>query len=291
MNRVLKIGTRGSRLALQQTREVIELLRKFAPDNHYEICVVQSSGDRGCREEVGAFTAELECAVLDGRVDAAVHSYKDLPISTDNRLAIAAVPVRACPEDVLLSHRSDALKTPELKVGTSSHRRKAMLAFHRPGWAFYDIYGNIDLRIKKLREDTTLDAIVVARAALQRGGFELQGLHSEEIPGTILLPAPAQGAIALQCLKDNSEILALGEKINHFNTATCAKLEREFLRHLGGGCGSPFGCLAEFHEGKIHVSAQWLSGSHVLHSGHWIYASAEEAIASFAEISNQWLSR
>jgi len=291
MHRVLKIGTRGSHLALLQTRQAVEMLRKVAPENHYEIVVIQSSGDRGCHQEVGAFTAELERAVLDGRVDIAVHSYKDLPLDSDSRLIVAAVLPRADPDDVLLSRLPSVLHVPGLNVGTSSNRRKSFLAHHHPGWVFHAIHGNIDTRIKQLREDFTLDAIVVAQAALQRGGFSLQGLYSEKIPRSDLLPAPAQGAIAVQCQKHDEELVLLCQKINHTATSDCVIIEREFLKLLGGGCAASLGCIAEYDHGKLEFSACWLDAGNTLHRGTWEFCSFQHAFDALAKIASEWLQK
>jgi len=288
MNKVLKIGTRGSHLALQQTREVVELLRSVDSDIDYEVIVIQSSGDYGIRQKRGAFTSELEMALVKGQVRAAVHSQKDLPICNHPHTVTAAVLPRAITNDVLISRCDKASQKDTLRVGTSSARRKAFLSKLHPKWIFLEIQGNIDSRIKRLKEDESLDAIVIAYAALQRGGFFLQDLHSELIPLESLLPAPGQAAIAVQCLAEDTFMRNLCQKINHPSTALCVMLEREFLRLLGGGCNEPFGCLATIQQGKIHIQVQWLTQSNTFLKGSWCFADEAQALASIAEIASRW---
>lgn len=258
MNDPVRIGTRGSQLALAQAREVAERLHAAGVTQRLELVVIQSDGDAGHFVGPGVFTSALERAVVEGKVDCAVHSLKDIPVQIAEGTCIAACLPRAAPGDVLISHTAKALDEPVLSVGTSSKRRTAELRRCRPHWRFEPLRGNVDTRINTLRDTTqNLEAIVLARAALDRGGFPLRGLYIADLPTEMILPAPAQGCVAVQCLAAHAELQQLLMKADDLPTRECVELERMFLDGLGGGCAEPFGCLAQIREGCYLIQARW----------------------------------
>lgn len=250
MNKMIRLGTRGSALACWQTERVAELLRGAWPDLCPSIEVITTRGDRILDEPLpliggkGLFTDELERALRSREIDLAVHSLKDLPVEGTGGLVIGAVPARANPADVLVSrggYRLDTLPAGAV-VGTSSHRRTAQLKHQRPDLKTVSIRGNVDTRIRKaLDPGGPYDAIVLAYAGLERlGRLDVIG---EVLPLEMMLPAPGQAALAVQC-RNEPDILALLEPVNHQETQLAVCAERAFLSALGGGCSVPVAALA-----------------------------------------------
>ena len=247
MKNVLRIGTRGSALALAQTQLMADALT--AAGAAVEIVTVTTPGDRSAAPitdiGVGVFTSALRDALADGEVDVAVHSYKDLPTAPDPRLVLAAVPVREDPRDVLIAR--DGLTLGELPsgatVGTGAPRRVAQLRALGLGLSVVPIRGNVDTRIRKVR-DGELDAVVLARAGVARLGRLAE--VTETIDPIQLLPAPAQGALALECRVDdmNTEHL-LRSTVDDAATRSAVQAERALLAALEAGCSAPVGALAE----------------------------------------------
>lgn len=242
MSAVLRVATRGSRLALWQAERVATLLRERGAT--VELVLVSTEGDRRQDVEIhamggtGVFVKEVQQAVLEGRADLAVHSAKDLPSLTPEGLVLAAVPERADPRDALVGRPLDDIPTGG-RVATGSVRRRAQLAAARPDLAFAPLRGNIETRLRKA---AGFDAVVVAVAALARLGLEHE--LAEILPTSVLLPQVAQGALAVECRADDAstiEVLrALDDAAAHREVAA----ERAFLATMGGGCDLPVGALA-----------------------------------------------
>lgn len=266
------LGTRGSDLALAQARFVAARLRAAHPAAIIEEKIIRTTGD--ARMDVslsqpgaldkGLFTKELEEALLRGEIDAAVHSLKDLPVEQPGGLRLGAILEREDPSDVLVSRLDGGLNAlPEgAAVATSSLRRKCFLQWRRPDLAMLEIRGNVPTRLRRLSESSSLSALVLASAGLRRleaAGFPLplEGLHVTPLP--FMLPAPGQGAIAVECRACDEAAPGLLEPIHDVSTAACVQAERAVLGGLGGGCHMPLGARAEAREGVLLLRAAWFS--------------------------------
>lgn len=249
-------ATRPSKLARWQTNYVIQLLQQAVPDLVCEIIVITTRGDKELDKPLpdiggkGLFTQELETELLSGHVCAAVHSLKDLPVENTAGLTVGAIPVRVDPRDVLVCPQSYSLE--ELPsgavIGTSSLRRQAQVLRHRPDLKIESIRGNVDTRIRKV-EEGQYDAAVMAGAGITRLGL---GKHiATWLPLSIILPAPGQGALGIQCRADDKTTLAILKIISDIDTAKSVRAERAFLLALGGGCSIPVGAHAEIKNGAI----------------------------------------
>ncbi|MDT8369532.1 MAG: hydroxymethylbilane synthase [Longimicrobiales bacterium] len=248
-NRPLRIGTRGSRLALWQAHHVRDLLGQTPGAPEVEIVEIVTSGDRitevplSTTEGRAFFTKDIEDALLEGRVDVAVHSLKDLATRLPEGLALAAVLERADPRDALVSGSGAGLTAlyPGARVGTSSLRRAAFVRAARPDLEVVDLRGNVPTRLARL-DAGDYDAIVLASAGLDRLG--LGDRISERLAPDLLLPAPAQGAIGLEIRADDARARALIAPLEHAPTRAETEAERALLRGLDGGCSVPIGALA-----------------------------------------------
>ena len=244
----LVIGTRGSKLALAQTRWVADALRHAHPDLEIAIRTIQTRGDATQAANVplssfgekGIFAKELETALLAGEIDLAVHSMKDMAHTLPDGLVIAAVPPREDPRDALLGCTLDALPR-GARVGTGSVRRRALLLSRRPDLQMQEIRGNIDTRLRKLREGQ-YDAICLAVAGLSRLG--LQEHVAEILDPAWFTPDPGQGSLCLEIRDGDQRLRALTISLNHGPTWYAVLAERSFLRYIGGSCKSPVGALA-----------------------------------------------
>ena len=253
----IRIGTRGSELAMWQARFVAGLLGT----NRSEIIVIKTQGDAiqnvsfDKMEGKGFFTREIEQALLDKKIDLAVHSLKDLPTENPPGLVIAAVPERGDPCDrLLVSTRAwdgemDLGVKPSAVVGTSSMRRMAQLKLMRPDVAVEPLRGNVNTRVRKLREGG-YDAIVMAAAAIERIELAVDDFRSVALGVDAFLPAPAQGALGLQARSDDDETHRAIAPLNHPETERTVAAERAFLRHFGGGCHIPLGAFAVIEPDK-----------------------------------------
>jgi hydroxymethylbilane synthase len=252
------IGTRGSALALAQTRLVSAALRAAWPRLEVSERVISTTGDerldvhdfRGL--DKGLFTKQLEEALLEGAIDAAVHSLKDLPVDLPGGLVLGAVTRRADARDALVSKHAGGLEgLPEgACVATSSPRRAKLLHLLRPDLTVSPIRGNVPTRIDKLAATPSLDALVLAKAGLDRlGDIVPPALRVTVEPR--LLPAPGQGALGIECRAGDSATLGLLEALHDEETARCTGAERALLKSLGGGCEIPLGALAELVDGEI----------------------------------------
>ena len=284
----MKVGSRGSALALAQTRLVIDELERLNPGVQCRIEVIKTTGDRisekppagiGSRYasghvlgDKGLFVKEIEAALIAGEIDFAVHSAKDLPTEMDERLCIAAFPERECPADALVSGSCGLMDLPKgARVGTSSLRRRAQILAARPDLEIVDLRGNLDTRLRKLDEGCC-DAIVVACAGLIRmglagvsgegvSGFPLRSNPetpasriTEVLPYDICLPAAGQGALAVQC-RTGDPACEIAAKLDSPVTRACVTAERALLRTLGGGCQVPIAALAREEGGKLRLDA------------------------------------
>ncbi len=259
----LRLGTRASRLARIQTAWVMKELKKLDSSLDIKETIISTKGDRDKSKPLrelggdGLFVKELERALLDGRVDLAVHSHKDVPAEQSEGLSIAAIPKRAPTGDLFVSRLYPTLDScpPDTKVGTGSARRRVQLLWAAPNVEVVPIRGNLDTRLNKVREGV-VDAIIIAEAGLQRLGFETaQGLHVEPLRPNVMLPAAAQGALAIQIRSDDEFTRLLVEKINCSVSADCVAAERAFLAGVGGGCHHPVGALAKNKKSGIHLQA------------------------------------
>ena len=246
----LRFVTRTSLLARQQTMLVVNALLAAHPGLECEINEISTRGDRELSRPLaeiggkGLFTLELEAEILDGRADAAVHSLKDLPVDSNPALVIGAIPLRAEQRDVLVSAEGYTLSSlpPKARVGTSSPRRAAQLLAFRPDLRIENLRGNVDTRLRKA-EQGLYDAIVLAAAGLIRLGRE--AAISEWLPLDVILPAPGQGALAVQCRKDDLDTQNMLQAIEDEPSRICTEAERSFLAGMGAGCSLPVAASAE----------------------------------------------
>jgi hydroxymethylbilane synthase len=252
----LRIGTRGSPLALWQARHVADRLRPLAAPRAVELVEIETSGDRfrdAALTQIGGdgvFTKEIQRVLLAGAIDVAVHSLKDLPTTFLAGLTLAAVPERGPTGDAFVSRkyrRFDELP-PGAVVGTSSLRRRSQALHRRPDLQLVNLRGNVETRLRKLDEQN-LDAIILAEAGLRRLG--LGPAITELLDPQWMLPAVGQGALGLECRTEDAVTLGLLERLNHWPTRQAVLAERALMRGLGGGCLLPIGACSR-------VEGDWL---------------------------------
>ena len=262
MTRIVRIGTRRSRLSHWQARHVAELLTQLHAGIGIEIREYSTRGDQLLDQPLpaiggkGLFTQALEQALLQGEIDCAVHSLKDLPVEHPPGLALAAIPKRGDHRDALVSNRGESLA--ELptgaRIGTSSPRRRAQLLALRSDLHVLDIRGNVPTRLKKLRATGGYDALALALAGLQRLG--LAGRISQVFNEAQLLCAAGQGALAVQCRAEDSDFFSA---LTHLPSALAVAADRAFLRGLNAGCSLPVGAYAAVHDGNLSLQAAVMS--------------------------------
>jgi len=260
----LTFATRPSALARWQTARVIQLLQAAHPGLECMEYVITTKGDRVLDRPLpeiggkGLFTSELEEALLSGKVHAAVHSLKDLPVEATSGIVVAAIPEREVAYDVLVCAEGQTLSSlPEgARVGTCSLRRTAQLLARRPDLTILPLRGNVETRLRKVLSGE-YDAIILAQAGLTRLG--LQAHISEVFPLEVMLPAPGQGALAVQCRAEDTETLELLAAIHDPLTAAAVGAERAFLSGLGGGCSLPIAAFAEKNNGQIILTGAVIS--------------------------------
>ncbi len=251
----IKIGTRGSKLALAQANTVVESLKKVAPEITAEICVIKTSGD--IMQDVsllkiggqGVFVKEIEDALLAGSIDLAVHSMKDVPGETPDGLMFGAILLREDVRDILVSRGNIKMEfMPKgARIGTGSLRRGAQIQAMLPDVTIVPLRGNIDTRLKKI-ETENLAGVILAAAGMKRLGYADK--IAQYLPIELMLPAVGQGALGLQIRDTDSELALVLAKLNHATTAAEVTAERSYLRALGGGCRLPIAALGKM-EGKV----------------------------------------
>ena len=262
----LVVGTRGSNLALVQTNWVVEQLKKNNPDIEFEIKIIKTKGDLikdlplDKIGDKGLFVKEIEKSLLDKEIDMAVHSMKDMPSYLPEGLKFAHSPRREDPRDALIFR--EGYKTLEdlpqgAKIGTGSKRRKYQLLKHRPDLEIVPIRGNIETRIKKI-ETEKLDGVVLAASGLRRAG--LDDKIDYYIPTDIMLPAPAQGILALEIREDDKETEKIIDSIKDDITKIQIDAERGFLIGVNGSCHIPMGAYCEIEGEKITLTGLYGDG-------------------------------
>jgi hydroxymethylbilane synthase len=256
----IRIGTRGSLLAVAQAERVAGELRRRYPELAPVLVKIKTSGDRFAHVPLshvggkGLFIKEIEEALLDGQVDVAVHSMKDVPTEIAPGLTIAAILEREDASDVLISRRGEKLETlpSGARIGTSSLRRQAQLLHFRPDFTVVPLRGNLDTRLRRL-DTEGLDAIVVAAAGVHRLGRQQE--ITEVLPLEISLPAVGQGALGLEIRAHDQRIRDLVEPMAHGPSTLTIAAERAFLERLGGGCQVPIAAYGRLDGAELHLMA------------------------------------
>ena len=259
-DRPIKVGTRGSNLALTQTGHVIDALSQANPSIDFEIVTIKTTGDHDRWKtqmplKVGVFVRELEAALLDNRIDIAVHSLKDMPSSITSELVIAAVPEREDPRDALISRKGIPLEDLPAgsRIATGSIRRQALVKSMRPDLIVEPVRGNVETRLEKLRQTDGPDAVILATAGLNRLG--LQDQISQHLSCMKFVAAVGQGALAVETRADDDFTTNLAAKIDHIETRQAITAERAFLQVIGGGCSSSVSAHAKITKQQIEISA------------------------------------
>jgi len=265
------IGSRGSDLALWQANHVRKQLEDLGHEIEIKVIVTQGDAIQHLSfdklEGKGFFTKEIETALLEGTIDLAVHSHKDLETNPPKGLMIAAVSEREDPSELLLINKSKVDLSQEWNliekgiIGTSSARRKSQVIRFRPDLEIKDLRGNVPTRIQKLR-DGNYDAILLAKAGVDRLQLDLSDFHVEVLDPTVVIPAPAQGVLALQIREIDTKLFDILQQINHPEVAQRIAVERKVLNLLEGGCQLPLGVYCE-SESKVYVShaKNWEDGA------------------------------
>lgn len=276
----LRLGTRGSPLARWQAEHVAALLA--ASGIEVELIHITTQGDvttgpLGAIGGQGLFTKEIQRALLDDRIDLAVHSLKDLPTEHVPGLALAAVPERESPGDVLVCSQANSLDElpPQSRIGTGSTRRKAQLLFARPDLQVLDIRGNVETRLRKL-DDGEYDAIVLAEAGLKR--LELAARIAHVFAKSLMLPAVGQGALGLETRADDARTQSLLQALNDSATHAAVLAERAMLRTLRGGCLAPVGAWGRMENDQLALDGVVLSAD-----GQQRVAASQSASPEHAE--------
>ena len=286
MKKHVVIGSRGSILALAQANLVKSSLEASYPDLTFEIKEIVTSGDKDLKsnwENSNAslksfFTKEIEQELLDGQIDIAVHSMKDMPAVSPKGLICGAIPDREDARDVLISKNGFLVTLPQgAKIGTSSLRRVMNLKAIRPDFEIKHLRGNIHTRLKKL-ETEDYDAIILAAAGLKRTG--MADKITEYLSGEAFPPAPAQGVLYIQCRENDEEIKGILKSIHNEDIAKIVEIEREFSKIFDGGCHTPMGCYSQVNEDKIKFIGAYS------HDGKQIRVVIEDDLAKGKEIAH-----
>jgi hydroxymethylbilane synthase len=281
----LRIGTRGSPLALWQARHIADRLRPLAAPRPVELIEIETAGDRirdAALSQIGGdgvFTKEIQRALLAGVIEIAVHSLKDLPTTFIDGVTLAAVPERGPVGDAFVSrrHRRFDDLPPGAVVGTSSLRRRAQALHRRPDLQLVNLRGNVETRLRKL-EEQNLDAIILAEAGLRRLG--LDAAITELLDPEWMLPAVGQGALGLECRTDDTTTRTLLAVLDHLPTRQAVLAERALLRGLGGGCLVPIGVFTRNEGEQMRLRCAVLSpdGKQRLVAGYGGASAAPEAV-------------
>jgi hydroxymethylbilane synthase len=291
----IRLGTRGSQLALWQTRWVAQALQQHHPGLRTEVIVIRTAGDRNRRDPLsqlggkGLFVKEIEQALERRQIDLAVHSMKDMPTELPPGLHFGAIPERAEVRDAFIGRegRQLAEATASWRIGTGSLRRQAQLLERHASLQLYDIRGNVDTRLRKLHEGEA-DGLVLAAVALERLG--LQAEITELFPVEVMLPAVGQGALAVES-RQGDDVDALLAPLHHVATAQAVTAERSFLAYLSGGCMVPIAALGQCKGESLHLRGLVSSpqGEQVLRRE--IRGPASEAEALGRQLAEQMLDR
>jgi hydroxymethylbilane synthase len=289
--KALRIGTRGSALALWQSRSVARALAGLT-DAEPELITIKTSGDKFQKLSFsqigtkGVFIKELEDALLEGTIDLAVHSMKDVPTELPEGLTIAAIGKREDMRDALLSlHGGTLASLPQgARVGTSSLRRQSQLLAARPDLRMLELRGNVDTRVEKLKRGD-YDAIVLAKAGLDRLG--LSANISEVLPFEISLPAAGQGAIGIEARSNDGETLQILASLEDMETRAAVTAERSALAGLGGGCQVPIGAWGRMENGKLFLDVAVLSPDGSQRLSEKDSSSRDEASALGARVARK----
>jgi len=258
VTRKIIIGSRGSELALWQAQFVKTRLEEQFPDRHFHIKIINTTGDQAMDVPLskigdkGLFTRQIEADLMDGAIDLAVHSLKDLQTEQPEGLTIGAVCSRGMPNDAFISKTAASINgLPQgAKVATGSLRRRSQLLNYRPDLDIVDIRGNVPTRLAKF-DDSNLEGLILAVAGLNR--LRLENRISQVIPFGIMLPAVGQGAIAVEVRIQDDEVRKLTETLEDHPTRVCITAERAFLRCLEGGCQVPIGAHATLEKDRIRL--------------------------------------
>ena len=257
-NRRIFVGSRRSRLATLQSRSVIAILRELHPDLEFDLIEITTSGDRNKKTSLeilggeGVFVKELEEALLQRKIDMAVHSAKDMPTDIPEGLRLAAVTERVDPRDVIISRSGKLAELSQgAKIGTGSQRRAVQITAQRPDIQICGLRGNIDTRIRNVSSGR-LDAIILAAAALIR--LRMTGRITEYLSPEDFVPAVGQGALGIEIRADDTQIAEIAAPLNHVPTWQSVVAERAFLRTLGGGCRAPICALGTVDNGMLRLS-------------------------------------
>jgi hydroxymethylbilane synthase len=286
MRRKLTIGSRGSQLARLQTESVITKIREINPHLEVSLKTIVTTGDRSHRTseiDTAIFVKELEEALLDRRIDLAVHSLKDLPTELPPGLYLLAVTERLDPRDVLVARARLNELAPGSRIGTGSLRRAVQLNRYRPELEVCSLRGNVDTRLRKVSSGE-VDGVIVAAAALLRLGWEER--ITEYLPLSHFLPAVGQGALVIEARRDDKEIADLISPLNHLPTWQGITAERAFLQALGGGCRAPIAAL-----GRVNRATLRLEGMVASPTGYGMLRAAEEGRATSPEAVGDKLGR
>jgi len=258
------LGTRASTLAVRQTEDIVGRLRRAHPDMDFSLEHIRTTADRQPEApferlgEIGFFVKELEVALLEGRIDAAVHSMKDLPTMDTPDLVVAAIAQREDPRDVLVARKNSTLASlpRRARVGTSSPRRAAFLLVTRGDLEIVAIRGNVETRVRKV-DGGELDAVCLAGAGLRRIGLDKR--ISEWLPLEVMLPAPGQGALGVQVRAGNADARRIAGSADDAAARITVEAERAVLRRLQGGCRLPMGAFAELTGQRVSLRAAVVS--------------------------------
>ncbi|MFW5874734.1 MAG: hydroxymethylbilane synthase [bacterium] len=295
-DRTIRIGTRGSKLALWQAGWVKDRILEYHPRTNIELKVIKTSGDKILDVPLakvggkGLFVKEIEEALLEGRIHLAVHSMKDMPGIMPDGLCIASVPEREIPWDVLIARKAPS--THELphgaKVGTSSLRRASQLLNFRRDFEILPLRGNIDTRIKKLSSEN-LDAVILAAAGVKRLGY----MHhaTANIDPEVILPAVGQGALCIEARENDDPVMALLKEIHHHETACTVFAERAFLHRLEGGCQVPIAAFARMHGQSLDLEGMVAETDGSLMIKDRITGPADKPEALGAELAERLIKR
>lgn len=292
--RIIRVGTRGSALALRQTSAAVDALRVRHPEVQFEIVPIRTSGDADRRSPaaalgVGMFVKELETALMDRRIDLAVHSLKDMPAEIDADFELAAVPEREDPRDVLVNRWGAELEAlPRgASLGTGSPRRKAQLLALRPDLEVVPLRGNVDTRLRKAKSGDGIDGAILAAAGLARLGRLDEA--SELLDLGRFVPAAGQGALALEVLASRLDVAEIGRVLDDPATRAAVTAERAFLLAMGGGCTEPLAAHATVDGDRltIHGFASDTEGRHVIAAEQG--GSSKKAAAVGARLAERML--